>query len=163
MLVRLIVGAALLLGVAAPSALAQQADPQTRKAVEAIVTKWTEATNQGDGKTAMSFFAPDGFDISVYGKETPGPQMEETAKNVRNMGISLKSTIEEVKPLAGGQLVLATGTFEVAYTNNPTTKSARGNSLWLLEKQGSDWKVLAQSYTRQAPPAAATGSTTQTK
>jgi hypothetical protein len=28
-----------------------------------------------------------------------------------------------------------------------------GNSMRVLVKEGSDWKILAQSLTRQAPPA----------
>ena len=45
----------------APVAKAQQADNQTMQAVEAMVAKWTQAVNQGDSKTASSFFTSDAF------------------------------------------------------------------------------------------------------
>jgi len=163
MRLRTVTAVALVLGSVSPSAFAQQADPQMRQAAEAISAKWTEAINRGDAKTEMSLFAPDGFEMSVYGKQTPGAKMEETIKNVHDMGISLKTTVDQVKPLAGGQMMLATGTFDVSYSNNPTTKTAQGNWLRVLQKEGSDWKILAQSFTRQAPPPAATGSTTPTR
>ena len=51
----------------APVAKAQQADNQTMQAVEAMVAKWTQAVNQGDSKTASSFFTSDAFGIDVYG------------------------------------------------------------------------------------------------
>jgi len=57
----------------APNAKAQQADNQTKQAIEAIVAKWTQAVNQGDSKTASSLFTSDAFSIDVYGR-TPAPR-----------------------------------------------------------------------------------------
>jgi hypothetical protein len=97
--------------------------------------------------------------ISVYGKAR-GSEIEAEAKNAHNMGLSLTTSVDDVKPLASGQMMLVTGTFQLSYSNNPTTKTAQGNWLRLLEKHGSEWEILAQSFTRQGPPTAATGSST---
>jgi ketosteroid isomerase-like protein len=159
MLLRIVTVAGLVFGVVASSALAQQADPQMKQAAETLSTKWVDAVNRGDAETAASLFAPDAIVMSVYGKAT-GSQIETEAKNVHNMGLSLTTTVDDVKPLASGQLMLVTGTFQANYSNNPTTKTAQGNWLRVVQKDGSEWKILAQSFTRQAPPAAATGSST---
>jgi hypothetical protein len=55
--------------------------------------------------------------------------------------------------LASGQLIHAIGTYSVAYTNNPTTKTAEGNWMRLLVKDGPHWKIVDQDLARQAPPA----------
>src|SRR5262249_22575580 len=60
---------ALTAAVASP-AVAQQADSQTKQAVEGIVAKWTQAVNQGDSSAASSLFTADSFTIDVYGKTT---------------------------------------------------------------------------------------------
>lgn len=160
MLLRLATAAMLALGVMAPSALAQQIDPQMKQAAETISAKWTDAVNRGDAKTAASLFASDGFAISVYGKTTGSAALEEESKNVHNMGLSLTTTVDDVKPLASGQLILATGKFQGTYSNNPTVTNVQGNWLRVLVKEGSDWKILAQTVTRQAPPPPVTGSST---
>jgi uncharacterized protein (TIGR02246 family) len=159
MLQRIALAAALVLGLAAPSDPAEQIDPQMRQAAESLAGQWQEAVNQGDTKTAASLFAPDAVEINVYGRQT-GHEIEEEAKKVHAMGIKLQTTVDEVKPLASGQMMLVTGTFHVAYTDNPTTRNARGNWLRLMEKQGAAWKIIAQSFTRQTQPVAAVGSST---
>jgi ketosteroid isomerase-like protein len=161
-MLRIVTAAALVL-LAAPVFAQQQsqpADQATKQAVESINQKWTEALNEG--KSSASLFTPDGVTISVFGRDS-GSKMDELNQRTHEMGINLKSSVDDVRQLPGGQLVLATGTFEVTYTKNPDTKSAQGNWLRVLQKEGSDYKILAQSYTRQAPPAAATGSTTPTR
>jgi hypothetical protein len=81
----------LALAAAMPAvALAEQTEDRTKQAVEAMVTKWTQAVNQGDSKTASSFWTSDGFGIDVYGK-TSRAQMGELAKKVHDMGIDLSS------------------------------------------------------------------------
>lgn len=159
MLPRIIVAAGLVLGLAAPSEPAQQLDLQMKQAAETMAAQWVEAINRGDAKAAASLFAPDGMEINVYGRQT-GPEIAEEARKVHAMGVKLETTVEEVRPLASGQMMLVTGTFHVDYTDNPTTRNAHGNWLRLMEKQGSAWKILAQSLTRQAQPVAATGSST---
>jgi uncharacterized protein (TIGR02246 family) len=159
MLQRIAIAATLVLGLAAPSDPAEQLDPQMRQAAEDFAAQWQEAVNQGDTKAAASLFAPDAVEINVYGRQT-GQEIEEEIRKVHAMGVKLKTTVEQVKPLAAGQMMLVTGTFQVSYTDNPTTRNAHGNWLRLMEKQGSAWKVIAQSLTRQAQPVAAVGSST---
>jgi len=151
----------------APVAKAQQADNQTMQAVEAMVAKWTQAVNQGDSKTASSFFTSDAFGIDVYGR-TSGVQMGELTKKVHDMGIDLTNKVNDVRSLASGQVLLASGTFSVSYRNNPNLKpgdTVTGNWMRVLVKEGSDWKIAAQSLTRQAPamPSATTGSNSTNK
>jgi ketosteroid isomerase-like protein len=149
----------------APVAKAQQADNQTKQAIEAIVAKWTQAINQGDSKTASSVFTSDGFEMSVYGKAS-GAQSGEQTKKVHEMGIDLTSKVDDVHSLASGQAVLASGTFSVRYSNNPNVKpgdTLTGNWMRVLVKEGSDWKIAAQSLTRQAQPSATVGSSSTNK
>jgi ketosteroid isomerase-like protein len=162
MLLRTVTVALLVLGVAAPSAFAQQVDAQLKQAAERTSAKWTDAINRGDSKTAASLFASDGVIINVYGKAT-GNDLEVEFTNAHNMGLSLTTTVDTVKPLASGQIMLVTGTYEASYSNNPTAKTVQGNWLRLMEKDGADWKIVAQSFTRQAPPAATGSSTAPTK
>jgi hypothetical protein len=100
----------------------------------------------------VSLFTPDGFSIDVYGKSS-GSKIEEIAQKAHEMGVALTSKTDDVKSLASRQLIHAIGTYSVAYTNNPTTKTAEGNWMRLLVKDGPDWKIVAQDLTRQAPPA----------
>jgi len=115
----------------APIAMAQQADAQMKQAVEAISAKWTESANRGDADA--SFFVPDAVHIDVYGEHNMS-QGADVAKTAKRMGVSIATKVDDVKPLASGQLMLVTGTFDVSYTNNPTTKTAHGNWLRLLQK-----------------------------
>ena len=138
-----------------PVAKAQQADNQTMQAVEAMVAKWTQAVNQGDSKTASSFFTPDALNIDVYGR-TSGAQLGELTQKVHNLGINLTNKVDDVRSLASGQVLLASGTFSASYSKNPNMKpgeTVTGNWMRVLVKEGSDWKILAQDLTRQAPPA----------
>src|SRR5689334_20647393 len=54
----------------ASTAMAQQADNQTKQVIEGMVAKWTQAVNQGDSSTASSFFTSDALSIDVYGKSS---------------------------------------------------------------------------------------------
>ena len=105
----------------APIARAQQADDRTKQAVETMVAKWTQAVNQGDSKAASSFFTPDAFNIDVYGK-TSGTQLDELTQKVHDMGINLTNKVDDVRSLASGQVLLASGTFSVSYSKNPNMK-----------------------------------------
>jgi ketosteroid isomerase-like protein len=148
-----------------PIAKAQQADNQTKQAIEAIVAKWTQAVNQGDSNTASSLFTSDAFSIDVYGKAS-GAQRGELTKRVHEMGIDLTNKVDDVRSLASGQALLASGTFTVRYSNNPNLKPGEtitGNWMRVLVKEGSDWKIAAQSLTRQAPPAPTVGSSSTNK
>ena len=139
----------------APIGRAQQADDQTKQAIETMVAKWTQAVNQGDSKAASSFFTPDAFNIDVYGK-TSGAQLGELTQKVHELGINMMNKVDDVRSLASGQVLLASGTFSVSYSKNPNMKpgdTVTGNWMRVLVKEGSDWKIAAQNITRQAPPA----------
>ena len=90
--------------------------------------------------------------MSVYGKAS-GAQLGEQTKKVHEMGIDLTSKVDDVHSLASGQAVLASGTFSVRYSNNPNVKpgdTLTCNLMRVLVKEGSDWKIAAQSLTRQS-------------
>jgi uncharacterized protein (TIGR02246 family) len=159
MLQRIAIAATVVLGLAVPATPAEPVDPQMRQAAESLAAQWEAAINRGDAKAAASLFAADAVQINIYGKQT-GPEIEEEVRKVHAMGIKLNTTIDKVRPLASGQMMLVTGTFQVSYIDNPYTRNGRGNWLRLVEKQGAAWKILAQSFTRQALPAAVTGSST---
>jgi ketosteroid isomerase-like protein len=139
----------------APITRAQQADDQTKQAIETMVAKWAQAVNKGDSETASSFFTPDALNIDVYGR-TSGAQLGELTQKVQNLGINLTNKVDDVRSLASGQVLLASGTFSASYSKNPNMKpgeTVTGNWMRVLVKEGSDWKILAQDLTRQAPPA----------
>jgi uncharacterized protein (TIGR02246 family) len=143
----------------APVAKAQQADSQTKQAVEAMVAKWTQAVNQGDSTAASSLFTSDAISIDVYGKNST--QTGEVTKKVHDMGIDLANKVDDVRFLTPGQVLLASGTFTVTYSKNPNVKpgdTLTGYWMRVLVKEGSDWKIAAQSLTRQAAPSATVGS-----
>jgi ketosteroid isomerase-like protein len=154
---------ALLAIAAAPFAQAQQAaDAQTTKAVETIVSNWAAALNKGDAKTVTSFLTPDSITIDLFGGHTvaDSPPLIE---RLHEQGINLTNKVDDVRSLASGQVLLATGTYSVTYTNSPILKpgeTATGNWMRVLVKDGSDWKIAAQQLTRLAPPPAASGSST---
>jgi uncharacterized protein (TIGR02246 family) len=149
MLMRIATGAALVLCLAAPSAPTEQEQvEQQKQAAEALSAKWAEAMNRGDSATAASLFASDAVLLSVSGKATGDEEIEAEAKQAHNMGLSVTTTVDDVKPLATGQMMLVTGTFQLSFSNNPATKTAQGNWLRLIEKEGSEWKILAQSFVR---------------
>ncbi len=149
----------------ASTAMAQQADNQTKQVIEGMVAKWTQAVNQGDGGAASSFFTSDALSIDVYGKSS-GAQSGDVTKKVHDMGIDLTNKVDDVRFLSPGQVLLASGTYTVSYSKNPNLKPGEtltGNWMRVLVKEGSDWKVAAQSLTRQAPPSATIGSSSTTK
>jgi uncharacterized protein (TIGR02246 family) len=148
----------------ASTAIAQQADNQTKQAIEGIVAKWTQAVNQGDSTAASSLFTSDAISIDVYGKNST--QTGEVTKKVHDMGIDLANKVDDVRFLTPGQVLLASGTFTVTYSKNPNVKpgdTLTGNWMRVLVKEGSDWKIAAQSLTRQAAPSAPVGSSSTTR
>jgi uncharacterized protein (TIGR02246 family) len=148
----------------ASTAMEQQADAQTKQAIESVVTKWTQAVNQGDSKAASSFFTSDAFSIDVNGRNST--QTGEMTRKVHDMGINLTNKVDDVRFLAPGQVLLASGTFTVSYSKNPNVKpgdTLTGNWMRVMVKEGSDWKIAAQSLTRQAAPSATIGSTSTQK
>ena len=148
----------------ASTAMAQQADNQTKQAVEGIVAKWTQAVNQGDSDAASSMFTSDAFSIDVYGKNST--QTGDVTKKVHDMGIDLANKVDDVRFLTPGQVLLASGTFTVTYSKNPNVKpgdTITGNWMRVLVKEGSGWKIAAQSLTRQAAPSATVGSSSTNK
>ena len=86
----------------APITRAQQADDQTKQAIETMVAKWAQAVNKGDSETASSFFTPDALNIDVYGR-TSGAQLGELTQKVHNLGINLTNKVDDVRSLASGQ------------------------------------------------------------
>ena len=146
------------------TAMAQQADDQTKQAIEGIVAKWTQAVNQGDSTAASSLFTSDAFTIDVYGKNSA--QTGDLTKKVHDMGIDLTNKVDDVRVLTPGQVLLASGTFTVSYSKNPNVKpgdTLTGNWMRVMVKEGSDWKIAAQGLTRQAAPAATVGSSSTNK
>ena len=75
------------------------------------------------------------------------------------MGVNVKGSVKEVQQI-DSDTALSFGPYEVTFTN-PQGR-AEGNWMQVLEKEGSDWKVRAMTYSRQVSPQqpAASGSTT---
>ncbi len=158
------ISTALLIAGLAISAVAQQrqaAAPQDmRQEAQAVTTKYAEAVNKGDAKEASSLFSANGLSITPYGVSNSREKMEQTTQMVHKLGIHLTMNVEEVQPGFGGQGALANGAYSATYTNNPATPKVEGNFLQVFEREGDAWKIRALTFTRLAPPSAATATGT---
>jgi uncharacterized protein (TIGR02246 family) len=138
----------------------QQVDQQTMQQIEMVGQKWVEASNKGDGQAVNALFTKNGYQISVRGKKNAGSEMIQNQENVHKLGLSIAAKSTDIRLLPGGQTALEAGTYEVNYTNDPTTTTAHGNWMRVLVREGSDWKIEAQGLTREQEPTS-TGSTTK--
>ena len=144
------------LALATPAFAQQQGDAQLKAQVEQIVQKWNEAVNAGDGNAVKAFLTPDYINIDAYGMTTPS-DTEKMVAAVKKMGIEIRGNVTKVEMLPGDKAALAFGTYHVTYQNNPALKSADGNWVRVLVKDGSDWKVKAASLVRLTQPEVASG------
>jgi len=133
-------------------AQSQQISSADRQAIEQIDRKWIEMENKGEAKGTSSLFTKDALQISVNGLRRGATEIERQLENVQKMGVSIKMRSTDMMPVPGGQAVIECGTYEVTYTNNPTTTNAHGNWMRLFVKDGSEWKIQAQDLTREGPP-----------
>jgi ketosteroid isomerase-like protein len=145
----------------AGTALAQQkADPQLRQQAETIYSKWEKAVNDYNASAFKDLETADAFTIGPYGIETPG-MAEKGAERTKSMGVNIKGSVKEVQQI-DADTALSYGPYQVTFTN-PQGK-AEGNWMQVLEKQGSEWKVRAMTYSRQVSqqqPSTASGSSPQ--
>ncbi len=160
--------AMLAFGVALP-ALAQQSigsqqqarqQQVARQQVETWVSEWGDAYNRGDANTVFAMSDANACTIDITGKVCGLTNMEQRLQEVMKMGPHLDLKVDEVRP-TGQNAATALGSYRVTFTNNPASPRAEGNWLAVLERQGTDWKAVASSFTRIATsaPAVATGST----
>ena len=137
----------------APVAKADDAAEQ-KAAVESVVNQWVDAINKGDPKAATSLFMPDGVTIDLFGKHPVGSDTDLLPK-LHAQGLKITNMVDDVRSLASGQVLIATGTYTASYTNSPTMKpgeTAKGNWMRVLVKDGSDWKVAGLTLTRLVGP-----------
>ena len=140
----------------------QQARQQqaARQQVEAWVSQWVEAYNRGDARAVLAMSDPNACTIDLAGKVCGLPKIEQRLQEVMKSGARLTLNVDEVRP-TGRDAATAAGSYRVTFVNDPATSQAEGNWLGVLERQGTDWKGVASSFTRLATPApaVATGST----
>jgi uncharacterized protein (TIGR02246 family) len=134
-------------------AKSQQVSSADRQAIQQIDQKWMELENKGDAKGVTSLFTKDALQISVNGLKRGATEIERQLEAVQKMGVSIKMKSVDMMPVPGGKAVLEYGTYEVSYTNNPTTTNAHGNWMRLFVKEGSEWKIQAQNLTREGTQA----------
>ena len=145
----------LAIGLAVP-AFAQQTnavDQQTRQAVEAIVAKYVDAMNNGDGQALAALYVPNPTIITPRGKDTTRAQIEIGVETTHKMGLTVTAKVDDVEPLLGGQAVVVTAPYTATYTNNPATSQVEGYWMFVLERAGGGWKIRARSATRLMPAA----------
>jgi uncharacterized protein (TIGR02246 family) len=145
----------LAIGLALP-AFAQQTnavDQQTRQAVEAIVAKYVDAMNKGDGQALAALYAPNPIIITPRGKDTTRSQIQNWVETTHKMGLTVTAKVDDVESLFGGQGVVATANYTASYTNNPATSRVEGNWMFVLERAEGGWKIRARSATRLMPAA----------
>jgi len=133
-------------------AFAQQTDAQTRSQIEAVVMKWVDALNKGDGQAEAALETSDAFAINPFGKIT-GSQIAENAAKVHKLGLTLTVRVDDIQLLPGGQWAIVTGPYTGSFTNNPAVSKVEGYQLWVLGYTGGEWKVRASSASRLAPSA----------
>ena len=142
------------LAIATPAFAQQQGDAQLKAQVEQINQKWTNALNAGDSNVPKALSTPDAINIDAFGLQ----RLSETdLTTLKNLGIEIQSNVTKVEMLPGDKAALAFGTYHVNYQNNPVVKSADGNWVRVLVKDGSDWKVKASSFVRLTQPGVASG------
>ena len=135
------------LSLAATAFAQQQTDPQLKQQAEAVYSKWEKAINDYDPSGLKAVETPDEFTISSFGVEGPSGA-EKAAERNKKAGLNVKGSVKEVQQIDPDTAV-SYGPYEVTIKNPQTT--AQGNWMQVLEKQGSEWKVRAMSYSRMAP------------
>lgn len=149
--------AVLAFGLALP-AFAQQTnavDQQTRQQVEAIVMKYTDALNSGDGQAMANLYGPNPISITPTGKNTTTAGIQENVEMVHKRGLTISAKIDGVQPILGGQGVVATAPYTGVFTKDPGSPHVQGNFLFVLEHAGGDWKLRAFTASRLVPAVSA--------
>jgi ketosteroid isomerase-like protein len=151
MLCSLMIVPVLVIGLATPT-LAQTADQQMRQQVEAVHMKWRDAVNKGDGEGLATVLAPNGFGIDAFGKLVGVEAASERIKSIHKKGLVLTTMIDDVQPLKGGQVAVASGSFTSKFTD-PSIPPGQGNWVQVYEREGDGWKIRVVASSRVTLPA----------
>jgi len=139
-------------------AFAQQTnavDPQMRQQVEAVVMKYVDAINNGDGQAVAALYGANPISIDPRGKSTTAAQIQNTIEAVHKRGLTLAAKVDDVEALFGGQGVVATAPYTGTFANDPGSPHVQGNFLFVLERAGDGWKIRIFTASRLVPPAPA--------
>ena len=143
--------------------VAQQKDAaarqRTQQQIEAVTAKWVEAFNSGDGKTVAALYAADNIAVNRLGMRTGAQDYEQRVRDEAKLGAKITLKVDQVRAI-GKDAALAAGAYQIGYTSNPTGSQFDGNWLRVFERQGSDWKIIASTFTPVTAPAAATATGT---
>ncbi len=139
---------AVVLAVPASAQQTGAVDQQTRQQVEALVMKWTDAVNKGDGQALAALFGLNLINITPNGKSTTAAQIQNDIEPVHKRGLTLTPKVDDVEPLFGGQGVVATAPYTAVFTNDPGSPHVQGNLLFVLEHAGDGWKIRILTASR---------------
>lgn len=136
---------AIALALAVPGFAQQQTDPQLKQHAEALYATWEKGVSDHDASALKALMSPAGFVISAYGFESPDT-FEKGAERNKAAGLITRGALKDVQQI-DADTALSYGPYEVTFTNPPGR--AEGNWMQVLEKQGSEWKIRAMTYSRQ--------------
>ena len=145
-------------------AVAQQKDAaaqqRTRQRIEAVTAKWVEAFNKGDGEAVAALYSPDNIAVNRLGMRTGTQDYAKRVQDEAKIGGKITLTVDQVRAM-GNDAALAAGPYQITYAANPAGAQYEGNWLRVFERQGSDWKIIASTFTPLTTPTAttATGAT----
>lgn len=128
-------------------------DQQTRQQVEAIVMKYMDAINTGDGQALTALYGSNPISITPGGKATTVAQIQNEIETVHKRGLTLTAQVDDVGPLFSGQGVVATAPYTGTFAKDPGSPHVQGNFLFVLEHAGDGWKIRIFTASRLAPPA----------
>jgi hypothetical protein len=82
-----------------------------------------------------------------------GTQMRESTEKVHKLGLTMAMKVDDVEPVFGGQGLLVTASYKINFTKAPNIPPGQGNTLFVLERAGENWKIRAIAASRLiAPP-----------
>jgi hypothetical protein len=136
---------------AMPAFAQQTVDQPTRQQVEAMVMKFVDVTNKGDGQAGAAMYGPNPINITANGKSTTAAQIQSGIEAVHKRGLTLSAKVDDVAPLFGGQGVVATAPYTGVFANDPGSPHIQGNFLFVLEHAGDGWKIRIFTASRSAP------------
>jgi uncharacterized protein (TIGR02246 family) len=128
---------------------------RTQQQIKAVTAKWEEAFNSGDGKTVAALYSADNIAVNRLGMRTGTQDYEKRVQDEAKLGAKITLSVDQVRAM-GNDAALAAGAYQIGYTANPAGSQFEGNWLRVFERQGSDWKIIASTFTPVGTPAAAT-------
>jgi len=143
----------------APAATTPNAAPPTPVEVDAAVKSRIEQYRQGYEVRSLDALAPlysrtEDLSITVQGRTLRGwTQAQETLGAWLAKAVTVKVRVSELQVIALGDAgALATMSVHRSYGDGVTTVDEIGTLLLVFRRSGSDWLIVAESYSYASAP-----------